>query len=111
MLIEHSGKRPRIDPGATVAAGAIVSGDVRLGPGSRVLHGAVLTAENGPVTLGMNVIVMEQAVIRGTARHPVEVGDQVLVGPHAHLSGCTVGKGVFIATGAAVFNGAAWKPG
>src|SRR6266851_893355 len=31
---------------------------------------------------------------------------RVLVGPHAHLSGCTVEDSVFVATGASVFNGA-----
>ena len=51
-------------------------------------------------------IIMEQAVLRGTARHPVRLADHVLVGPHAHLSGCTVEDSVFIATGACVFNGA-----
>jgi len=111
MRVEHSGQAPTIDPGATVAASAVVSGDVRLGAGCRVLHGAVLTAESGPVTLGRNVIVMEHAVIRGTARHPVEIGNHVLVGPQSHLTGCTIAEGVFIATGAAIFNGAVLEEG
>ena len=51
-------------------------------------------------------IIMEQAVLRGTARHPVRLADQVLVGPHAHLSGCTVEDSVFVAIGACVLNGA-----
>lgn len=34
------------------------------------------------------------------------LGDRVLVGPHAHLSGCTIGARCFIATGAMIFNGA-----
>jgi len=36
----------------------------------------------------------------------VRLADHVLVGPHAHLSGCTVEDCVFVATGACVFNGA-----
>jgi carbonic anhydrase/acetyltransferase-like protein (isoleucine patch superfamily) len=36
----------------------------------------------------------------------VAVGDNVLVGPRAYLSGCTVENDAFLATGATVFNGA-----
>jgi carbonic anhydrase/acetyltransferase-like protein (isoleucine patch superfamily) len=106
MLLEHQGRRPRIHPTAYIAPTAIVCGDVTVGPECRVLFGAVLTAEGGPVSLGRHCVVMEQAVLRGTARHPASLGDHVLVGPHAHLSGCTVEECVFVATGAAVFNGA-----
>ena len=106
MLIEHEGKRPRIHETAYVAPTATLCGDVTVGAESRVLFGAVLVAEGGPVTIGRYCIVMEQAVLRGTRRHPLQLGDHVLVGPHAHLSGCTVDDSVFVATGASVFNGA-----
>jgi gamma-carbonic anhydrase len=49
---------------------------------------------------------MECAVLRAAGRYPLTLGDRVLVGPHAHLSGCTIGSRSFIATGAMVFNGA-----
>ena len=106
MLYESRGARPRVDPDALVAASAIVSGDVTIGPGSRVMHGAVLTAEDGPIVIGANVVVLENAVIRGRAGHAAIIGDEVMVGPHAHVNGCTVGSGAFIATGASVFPGA-----
>jgi carbonic anhydrase/acetyltransferase-like protein (isoleucine patch superfamily) len=106
MLLEHQGERPRIHETAYIAPTATVCGAVTIGAESRVLFGAVLVAEGGPVTIGEHCIVMEQAVLRGTARHAVHLGDHVLVGPHAHLSGCTVEDSVFVATGASVFNGA-----
>jgi carbonic anhydrase/acetyltransferase-like protein (isoleucine patch superfamily) len=106
MLLEHEGKRPRIHETAYVAPTATLCGDVTIGPESRILFGAVLTAEGGPVTIGSHVIVMEQVVIRGTRRHPVRVGDHVLIGPRAYLSGCAVEDRVFIATNTSIFNGA-----
>ena len=107
MLIEHRGHRPRVDPTAWVAPNAVLSGDVVVGPGVRILYGAVLTAEGRqPLSVGRNSVIMEQAVLRAPGRWPLELGDHVLVGPHAHLSGCTIGAGTFIATGAMVFNGA-----
>ena len=39
------------------------------------------------------------------------LGDYVLVGPQAHISGATIRRRVFIATGAAVFNGAVLEEG
>jgi carbonic anhydrase/acetyltransferase-like protein (isoleucine patch superfamily) len=44
--------------------------------------------------------------LRGRAEHPVRVGANVIVGPHAHLNGVDIGEGAFIATGAALFPGA-----
>ena len=105
MLIEHRGAVPEVDPSAYVAPTAVVCGAVRIGPGARVLFGAVLTAEDGQVSLGARSVVMENAVIRGRARHPVVIGDDVLVGPHAHINGAQVGDGCFLATSAALFPG------
>jgi carbonic anhydrase/acetyltransferase-like protein (isoleucine patch superfamily) len=106
MLLEHREKRPRVDPTAYVAPTAVVCGDVTIGEHSRILFGAIITAEGGPVTIGSYCIVMENAVIRGTPRHPARLGNHILVGPHAHLTGCTVEDNVFLATGTTVFNGA-----
>ncbi len=106
MIVRHRGKTPTIDPTASIAPSAVVSGDVTLGPGVRVLHGAVLTAENGRIVVGEDVVIMENAVVKGRAGHDVEIGDAVVVGPHVHLNGAHVGDECFLATGAALFPGA-----
>ena len=106
MQIRHRDTAPSVDPAAYIAPTAVLSGDVRVGPGSCVLHGAVLTADGGPVRVGANCVIMEHAVLRGTPAHPLLVGEHVLIGPHAYLTGCDIGDEVFIATGAMVFNGA-----
>ena len=71
MLLEHQGKRPHIHETAYIAPTATVCGDVTIGAESRVLFGAVLVAEGGSVIIGGHCIIMEQAVLRGTARHIV----------------------------------------
>jgi carbonic anhydrase/acetyltransferase-like protein (isoleucine patch superfamily) len=106
MLIEHAGASPRIDPTAWVAPNATVAGDVVIGPKTRVLFGAVLTADGGPIRIGSECVLMENAVLRGTRKHPLRLGDRVLVGPRAYLSGCTIEDEVFLATGSTVFNAA-----
>ena len=106
MLYEHLGARPRIHETAVIAPTAVISGDVEIGAFCQVLHGAVITAEGGPITLGENVIVMENAIVRASSANPVHVGDHVLIGPGASVSGAVIGDEVFLATGTRVFNGA-----
>jgi len=97
---------PSVHPEAYVAPSAVLSGDVRVGRGSCIMHGAVVAAEGGAVEVGANCMIMENAVLRGTQQHPLIMGDHVLAGPHSHLTGCGIADEVFIATGARVFNGA-----
>ncbi|MEV8134790.1 gamma carbonic anhydrase family protein [Microbacterium aurantiacum] len=106
MQFAHLGAEPRIHPDAVVAPSAVISGDVVIGPDCQILHGAVITAEGGALTLGSHVIVMENALIRSTATNPVHIGDHVLIGPLASVSGATIEDEVFLATGTRVFNGA-----
>jgi carbonic anhydrase/acetyltransferase-like protein (isoleucine patch superfamily) len=106
IIVEHQGRRPRVHDSAYIAPNAVLCGDVAVGANTCVLFGAVVTAEGGPVELGSDCVVMENAVLRGTQRHPLRIDNHVLVGPCAHLSGCTVEANVFVGTGAAVFNGA-----
>jgi carbonic anhydrase/acetyltransferase-like protein (isoleucine patch superfamily) len=105
VLVEHRGRSPSVDPSAYVAPNAVLCGDVTVGPGTRVLFGAVVTAEDGRVEIGARCVLMENALVRARELHPATIGDDVLVGPHAHLNGSVVGDGCFIATGAALFPG------
>src|SRR5499426_4785355 len=106
MLIEHAGKRPTIDATAWVAPDATLCGDVTIGPSARVLHGARLVGEaGGAIRIGRDGIIMENAVIRASA--PCTIGDHCLIGPSAHVTGATLEDEVFVATGAAIFHGAA----
>ena len=106
MFVEHRLKIPQVAESAYIAPTAVLAGDVTVGPHSRILFGAVITAEGGPVQIGKNCVVMENAVIRGVPNQETRIGDDVLVGPHTHLTGCVIEGGSRIATGAMVFNGA-----
>ncbi|MFC5181310.1 gamma carbonic anhydrase family protein [Actinomadura harenae] len=105
MQIEHRGRRPIVPASAYVAPTAVLCGAVALGENCRVLHGAVLSAEDGEVTLGSNVVVMENALVRGRRDHPARIGEAVLIGPHAHVNGATVEDEAFLATGTSLFPG------
>jgi carbonic anhydrase/acetyltransferase-like protein (isoleucine patch superfamily) len=106
MIIAHNGKTARVDPSAYVAPNAVLCGDVAVGPRARIMFGAQVIAEGGTIAVGAETIVMENAVLRATARHSLAIGENCVVGPNAHLVGCQVDNEVFIATGAAVFHAA-----
>jgi carbonic anhydrase/acetyltransferase-like protein (isoleucine patch superfamily) len=106
MNFDHLDSRPRIDSSTRVAPSAVICGDVTIGPNCSIGFGAVLTAESGPIVLGANCVVMDTAVLRGVRGNALTIGDNVLVGPRAYLTGCEIGDSVFLATGATVFNGA-----
>ena len=106
MILTHDEHEPRIHPTSYLAPNAVVCGDVTMGAGCRIMFGACVIAEGKPVTIGENCIVMENAVLRSTDKHELTIGRGCLIGPHAHVVGCTVEDEVFIATGASVFHGA-----
>src|SRR5437764_12043696 len=106
MRIRHLGKAPSVHPEAYVAPTAVLSGEVVVGAGSCIMHGAVQSAEGRPVEIGANCVILENAVLRGTQQHPLVMGDHVLDGPHSHLTGCGNSDEEFMATGAIVINAA-----
>jgi len=107
MILSYEERAPSTDPDAWVAEDATVCGDVAIGAGSRIMHGARMVAEaGGSIRIGRNCIVFENAVIRATSRHDCFIGDHCIVGPNSHLVGAQIDAEVFVATGAAVFHGA-----
>ncbi len=103
MIVRHRDAEPWIDSAASVAPSAVIVGDIRIAAGARILHGAVLSAEDGEVVIGENSVVMEHALVRGRADHRARIPEAVMIGPHTHVNGSIVESEAFIATGAALF--------
>ena len=108
MIFSSTTKKPKIHSSAYVAPTATISGDVTIGPGCSILHGAILTAEGAPITIGAESIVMENAVVKSSGgsalQHPVKIGDRCIVGPHSYISGATLANGVYVGSGARIYN-------
>ncbi len=102
-LGEHA---PQIDPTAWVADNAVIVGRVVIGPGASVWFGAVLRADNEPITVGAHCNIQESAVLHTDPGFPLTLEDGVSVGHQAMLHGCTVGRGSLIGIQAIVLNGA-----
>jgi len=110
MIIRHRSINPQIDPSVYVAPTAAIIGNVKIGAYAKVMFGAVINSEGSGVTIGENVIISENAVIRATAAgnkdHPVKIGDNVFIGPHSTILGATLESCSYIATGATILQGA-----
>lgn len=97
---------PEIHPQAYVAAEATVTAAVRLAGGVSVWPGAVLRADNEPITVGRGSNIQEGAVLHTDPGSPLTIGENVTVGHQAMLHGCHVGDGSLIGIQAVVLNNA-----
>ncbi|MEU9605815.1 gamma carbonic anhydrase family protein [Streptomyces sp. NPDC048057] len=99
-------REPAIDPGAFTAPTSVVVGDVTLAAGASVWYHAVLRADCGPVVIGADSNIQDNATVHVDPGFPVTVGERVTVGHNAVLHGCTVADDVLVGMGATVLNGA-----
>jgi carbonic anhydrase/acetyltransferase-like protein (isoleucine patch superfamily) len=101
------GKTPRLADGVWVAEGAVIVGDVEIGPGSSIWFGAVVRGDVNRVRIGSRTNVQDQSILHVTGgTHPTSVGDDVTLGHRVTLHGCTVKDRCLIGIGAVVLDGA-----
>ncbi|MQR86510.1 gamma carbonic anhydrase family protein [Bacillus megaterium] len=108
MRIDHQKKEPAIHPSAWIASTALINGDVIIEEEVYISYGSVIIAEGAPIHIKRGTIVMENVVIKSsegkTFSNALIIEEDVLIGPHAYLIGCTVEKNCFLAAGAKVYN-------
>ncbi len=105
MSVFSLGNRdPRIPASAYVADEATVVGDVTLGEGASVWPGAVIRGDNEPIRLGAATNVQDSAVLHTDPGVPLTIGDNVTIGHHAMLHGCTIGDGSLVGIKAVVMD-------
>jgi len=104
-LYEIDGLGPQLADGAWAAPSADLIGDVRLGASASVWFGAVIRADNTPITLGDDTNFQDGAIGHSDPGAPLTIGARVTVGHQAILHGCTVSDDCLIGMGARVLNG------
>ncbi|WP_349828674.1 gamma carbonic anhydrase family protein [Brevibacterium litoralis] len=103
-IIAIEGRAPQIDPGAWVAPGVTLIGDVRLHAGSSIWYGCVLRADRGSITIGEGSNVQDNTVMHADPGKPVTLGARVSVGHRALVHGCTVGDDVLVGMSSTLLN-------
>ena len=88
---------PEVDDSASVSKESTLVGDVRVGPDVTVWPGAVLRGDVGPVELGANSAIGDNAVL-----HASTVGEEGMVGHGAVLNDSHVESGAMVGFNATV---------
>lgn len=100
------GMAPRLHPSVFVAEGAHVIGNVEIGEESSIWYNTVLRGDVNTITVGARTNIQDLTMVhvdRGT--HPTRIGDDVTIGHHVVIHGCTIGNRVLVGIGAIVLNG------
>ena len=105
-IYELDGVAPRIPETAWVADSAQVIGDVELAEDVSVWFGVVIRGDTETIKIGARSNIQDASVLHADVGLPLIIGDDVTVGHHVMLHGCTVGDGSLIGMGAVVLNGA-----
>jgi len=95
---------PLIHPGAVVAPGARIYGQVEIGDGCFVLFGVVIRAEFDSVVIGAQTNIQDNTVIHADAGIPCLIGERVTIGHAAVVHGAVVGDAALIGIGARALN-------
>jgi carbonic anhydrase/acetyltransferase-like protein (isoleucine patch superfamily) len=103
QLGEHT---PEIHETAWVADSAEVIGRVEMAEGASVWFGAVVRGDVEDIRIGRNSNIQDNSVLHADSGMPLTIGDNVTVGHHVMLHGCTVGDGALIGIRSVVLNGA-----
>ena len=97
-------KKPVIPDSCYISEEATLIGDVILGERVSILFGAVLRADNEPITIGDDSNVQDNSVLHTDPGAPLNIGKGVTIGHCVMLHGCTIGDGALIGVGAVVLN-------
>lgn len=96
----------QIHPTAFIHERATVIGDVTMGEYSSLWPGVVVRADMNRFVLGDFVNIQDNSTLHSDSKRGVEIGDYTLVGHHAMVHGCTIGRGVLIGIGSVILDGA-----
>lgn len=100
------GKSPRIAASCFVEESAQLVGDVELGEESSVWFNTVVRGDVNPIRIGARTNLQDLSMVHVLShRFGTTLGDDVTVGHHVVLHGCTVGSRVLIGMGAILMDG------
>jgi len=112
LILPYRNILPRIDPTAFVAPGAVVAGDVEIGPHANIWFNVVIRGDDGPVRIGAGANIQDGSVVHvtidPTSEPPqhiaCEIGEGCAVGHMALLHACRLEPGAFVGMKACVMD-------
>ncbi len=105
IILPVLGKHPQFGADCFVAPNATIVGDVEMGDQCSVWFNAVVRGDVHFIKMGHKVNVQDGACIHCTyQKHPTNIGNNVSIGHHAIVHGCTIHDHVLIGMGAIVMD-------
>jgi len=96
----------KIHPSAFIHERATVYGDITMGEHSSLWPGVVVRADMNAFVLGKYVNIQDNSTLHSDSKRGITIGDYTLVGHHAMIHGCTIGRGVLIGIGSVILDDA-----
>lgn len=107
MIRWYKGIVPKIDPTAFIEETAVVIGDVMIGSECSVWFNAVIRGDVHSIRIGNRTNVQDLSMLHVTHdTYPLTIGDEVTIGHHVVLHGCTIRDRVLVGMGAIIMDGA-----
>lgn len=107
MIRSFEGMTPTIPASCFIEDTAVVIGDVIMGEQCSVWFNAVIRGDVNMIRIGSRTNVQDLCMLHVTHdTHPLHIGDEVTVGHHVVLHGCTIHNRVLVGMGAIVMDGA-----
>jgi len=98
--------RPRIPHSVFIVEGARIYGDVQIGERASIWFNAVIRGDEGPVLIGSDSSVQDNAVIHSDLDYGVHIGQKVNIGHGAVIRGCRIEEDVMVGMNATVMTSA-----
>jgi carbonic anhydrase/acetyltransferase-like protein (isoleucine patch superfamily) len=111
-LIPFGGKAPVVHPSAFVASGAVLIGDIEVGPEASIWYNCVLRGDVNRIRIGARTNIQDGTVLHVDSPKPGSpeglatiIGEDVLIGHMAMVHGCILHDRAFVGLGAIVMDG------
>ncbi|WP_258239601.1 gamma carbonic anhydrase family protein [Pseudidiomarina homiensis] len=109
----YQGIEPTIGEHVYIDRSAIIVGDVTLGENSSVWPLVSARGDVNYISIGARTNIQDNCVLHVSRKssgnpngHPLVIGDDVTVGHHVMLHGCTIGSRILIGMSAVIMDGA-----
>ena len=103
-VIEFEGNKPKIHPSVFLAPGSWVIGDVTLGEDVNVWTNAVIRGDDDSVMIGARTTILEGCLVEAPTGNPVVIGEDVIVSHGGVVHGAKIEDGAIIGIGAIVLD-------
>ena len=107
MIRTFQGIKPTIPQSCFIEETAVIIGDVVMGEECSAWFHAVIRGDVNYIRIGNRTNVQDLCMLHVTHdTHPLIIGDDVTIGHHVVLHGCTVQNRVLVGMGAIIMDGA-----